>query len=347
MKSVSIFILLSMALSHATVAQLPDSLEQYYSSVNQAELAIVDAQYVDALNFYETAFSTNSQPFKKDVYNRAVCEVLVVKFDRAYSDFENLLDYGYELDSLMGKEELLPFFKSRYGQKLRQHAKKNIKRYNLLLRNVYDSLLTADQEFRIKEGSYEVYGDTIEKIDHANSKMVLELIDRFGFPSQTLIGTYPNFDYSPISIIVLHDNVGSRFGQIVNYTEILYRAVYSGQLDSRVALPLLTGSTGNDFYGFSLSGLVKNGYEWTDDAGYEMSELSGWGFQVPDPQKEKELNDSRHEIGLCTLEDSRIKTIYNMKDFRFLLHSPGEQRIYYWASEQDYRDAVERMVIIE
>lgn len=328
-------------------AQMPDSLKEYYSLTNKAELAIVDSNYTEAIEFYSRAFSFKANAFKKDIYNQALCAVLIKDYRNAYYNFKDLINYGYILDSLTNRKELIVFFHSKYGKKLIAHNKKNKALYNVPLRETYDSLYKADQSFRKKTGGYDVYGDTIQKIDISNADKVQKLIGQYGFPSQNLIGVYPDFSYRSIFTLIIHNNAGNRLGQYLNYTAILYNAVYSGKLDSRVGSQLISGSTGNDYYGFEVTGLVKQGLDTTNNVMNKTSKLTNWGFYKLSRHQEQEYDKRRAEIGLCPIEENRNKTIYNLKDNVFHLTTVGNRKINYWLYEKDYEKAVNNTIFIK
>jgi len=327
--------------------QLPDSLINYYNHINKAELAIVDSNYSLALKNYQDAFRYSKVPFKKDVYNETICSALLNNYSKSYNNFKELLNYGYHIDSLINKVELNGFFVSKYGKKLKKYAKKDIKLYNTELREKYDSLFIADQFFRLKKGSYAVYGDTIEKIDNSNVHIIKGLISQYGFPSQKLVGLYPDFNYNSILIMIIHNQVGNRHGQYFNFTEILYDALYQGELDSRIAFQLIAGSTGVDTYGYFISGVVKHGLDTNNNKDNKDVKLSAWGFYRLKKEEEQECDEKRKDIGLCTLQELRIKTIFNLKDNRFLITNQGGKRIHYWLYEKDYQKAINNLIIIE
>ncbi len=75
-------------------------IEKYYPLINQAELAIVDSNYRQALTLYRTAFSQVETPHGEDYMNAAKCAFLV--FDETSGKFylRKLAGYGYTLDYL-------------------------------------------------------------------------------------------------------------------------------------------------------------------------------------------------------------------------------------------------------
>lgn len=118
------FLLIILLFHQNTFGQLPDSLKKYYTLVNKAELAIVDSDYSLALTHYRKAFTFNATPFKKDIYNEAVCAVLLKDYAKAFCNFKILSDYGYQIDSLISKKEFINFFNSKYGKRLIKYGEK-------------------------------------------------------------------------------------------------------------------------------------------------------------------------------------------------------------------------------
>lgn len=344
MKNLLIIFILN---SSGLFGQMSDSLKSYYYYVNKAELEIVGTNYCKAIEYYSTAFLLKDFPFHRDIYNQAICNVLVEEYMMAHNNFRTLLDYGYTIDSLLVNEELSDFFISKYGKKLIREAAKGIQpSYNVNLRHRYDSILAADQFFREKDRNYQIYGDTINKIDEQNANLLHRLIMTYGFPTENLIGSFYSFDYHPFKIVVIHNQVGVR-GKRFDFTNILYEATYNGELDSRVALQLVTGSTGNDMYGFSTSGIIKHGLDTITNKKNKTQKLTSWGVSRVKPELESEYNKKRSEIGLCNINDERKKIIYNLEDTRFYLVPPAGKKIFLWATEEDYLKALENLTYIK
>ncbi|MBL4587002.1 MAG: hypothetical protein JKX84_08110 [Flavobacteriales bacterium] len=339
-----IYTALAVFFSATASAQMNDSLLHYYEYVNKAEMQIVDSNYQQAIALYETGFSFKKHPFGRDMYNHAVCAVLTKEYSKVHSDLKHLIAKGYPLDSLQARSTFNDFFLSKNGKELVKYAKDYLPQDNVGLREMYDSMFVLDQFYRKKHGSYAVYGDTIEKIDNANVDLVRALIDEHGFPSQNLIGVYPSFDYKAFGIMVIHNQFGNRFGQYFNYTEILYNGIYSGILDVRTAIQLLSGSTGNgDLYGFEFMGLVRHGIE-----GDTTLALTPWGFySLKDEKMKLEIDSKRADVGLCGLLDARVKIVLGLREKRFFLTDAAGKKTNLWSNKKDYQNAVEYTVILE
>lgn len=72
----------------------------YHPIINEAELAIVDTNYYDALDFYKEAFANVKHPFAKDYYNAAICAAMLGKLPLTFDYLEKIVEKGYPSDSL-------------------------------------------------------------------------------------------------------------------------------------------------------------------------------------------------------------------------------------------------------
>lgn len=72
----------------------------YHPIINEAELAIVDTNYYEALDFYKEAFANVKHPFAKDYYNAAICASMVGKLPLTFDYLEKIVEKGYPSDSL-------------------------------------------------------------------------------------------------------------------------------------------------------------------------------------------------------------------------------------------------------
>lgn len=294
--------------SFVSYGQLPNDLKLYNEYVNQAELNIADTQYERAIFNYHQAFEKKQHPFLVDIYNQAICAALLNQKTLTEKNIKQLITFGYVLDSLICKNEFKTVLDSIFVDELIELDKS----FDVGLRQKYDSLLTADQNFRNEDPYYEKNLDTLQQIDSSIRHFMRDLIELHGFPSEYLIGVYPNFDYSPFKIIVIHSQTGSHTQDSINFSNIIFKSVNEGSLDVRVAQQLIAGSTGNDLYGFHLMGAVRHGFQNKENH-LDETEISEWGFIQIELDKEKEIDARRKEIGLSSLSDSRRKAIFSKK----------------------------------
>jgi hypothetical protein len=72
----------------------------YHPIINSAELAIVDTNYYEALDYYKAAFDNVKKPFAKDYYNAAICAAMLGKINTVFDYLEKIVEKGYPSDSL-------------------------------------------------------------------------------------------------------------------------------------------------------------------------------------------------------------------------------------------------------
>jgi len=99
MKKLLFFILLFSLWGQGCFAQ-GDFTRIYHPIINSAELAIVDTNYYEALDYYKAAFNNVKKPFSKDYYNAAICAAMVGKMPTMFDYLEKIVEKGYPSDSL-------------------------------------------------------------------------------------------------------------------------------------------------------------------------------------------------------------------------------------------------------
>ena len=91
-------LLLFFTISSISYAQT-DFTRIYHPIINEAELAIVDTNYHEALSFYNEAFANVEKPFAKDYYNAAICAVLIGKMPVMFDFLEKIVAKGYQVEN--------------------------------------------------------------------------------------------------------------------------------------------------------------------------------------------------------------------------------------------------------
>lgn len=95
MKKLLLLLLLYSSISYGQI----DFTRIYHPIINEAELAIVDTNYHEALAFYNEAFANVEKPFAKDYYNAAICATLVGKMPVAFDFLEKIVAKGYVVEN--------------------------------------------------------------------------------------------------------------------------------------------------------------------------------------------------------------------------------------------------------
>jgi hypothetical protein len=95
MKKLLLLLFLYSSISYAQT----DFTRIYHPIINEAELAIVDTNYHEALAFYNEAFANVEKPFAKDYYNAAICATLVGKMPVTFDFLEKIVAKGYLVEN--------------------------------------------------------------------------------------------------------------------------------------------------------------------------------------------------------------------------------------------------------
>jgi hypothetical protein len=81
-------------------SQKIDFTQVYHPIINDAEMALIDSNYVEALDLYKGAFQNVEKPFAKDFYNAALCAFYADKQSTMFEYLEKLAEKGLPYDSL-------------------------------------------------------------------------------------------------------------------------------------------------------------------------------------------------------------------------------------------------------
>lgn len=331
-------------------AQMSESLLKYYEYINFAEIAICESNFNEAERLYKLGFKYKKNPFSIDIYNLSLIYAIQKKNKKVYVNLKTLASLGYpvsNLDNETNFSTFKDFYKSKYGKRLIKYAKNPTFSYNVDLRATYDSLLIIDQYFRKKPGSYKLYSDTIYKIDKSILDFVIKLIDKYGFPSEDLVGTNFGFSYTPLNIIIMHNHPNVNKPITYDFHDLLLNAIQSGAINNGKGASLIEINAGSNYYGISSFGAI---YQ------YRVAPLE---FYIPKPNegvygyypiknedKEiiQEINKKRKEIGLPTIEDKR-KAFRLPVNTPFNLHDGG--MIGFDLTKEDYEKTIEKIIQIK
>jgi hypothetical protein len=282
---------------------------EYYKIINKAELKIVDSLYNEALKIYESAFKAVSFPYANDFYNAAVCAVLSEDFNKSLYYIDKLVAKGFELNNFedsvfnpLKKDKKWVHFVKAYPSK----RKKHLKSVNLALKQEFERMHEQDQYFRKKEGSYEVYRDTIAKIDKRNIERFLQIVDTYGFPDEQMIGINNIYGQMTYSIVLIHHaQMGTHMQIRDKVTKVLLQAVEEGKFPPEYFASLEDERFAGLAYG-SIPYIHRNG------------KLEGGTVR-----HEEYVNKSRVKIGLGTMEELRKEILFSQRDKRFFFGNQG------------------------
>ncbi len=223
-------IIVFICISTSIFGQIKD-FRLYQETINKAELYIVNENKIQALNSYYNLLTTSDGNFSKDIYNSLILAKELNRFDTLFKLLDLVKAKNFDNAYLSGLEEFSDLHENVKWQEF-INSNNNVIYIDSELRNKINDLHTRDQFFRIKEGSYGKYGDTIRKIDSINMNYLLSLMSNGSLPGEKEIGAR-DFRGGQGYDIVLHHYMQnrSRNKKLLNITPILVNQVLEGRIE--------------------------------------------------------------------------------------------------------------------
>lgn len=299
-----IIILLTFIITFQSISQ--NYLQEYYPTINKAELSIIDKQYEIALKYYQESFNNVRGGFLNDFKNAIICASFLNEEKIILQYFDSLLVRG-ESPSYLETNVFSKYNKKRKWRKILEAKTKNIDKYHKAINKEYrielEKMLETDQESRKT-------GEKVYETDIENAQKLKKLIDMYGFPSEKIVGIKSlklNFEYKyPYHILLLHYmRLCKTYDDLYSFRETIKQAIKVGKIDIHLGSFLLDQELGNDYY---FSAMFFN--------------IKGW--YIPDfSEKDKEsINQRRKELGLESIDDYIKKMTFDTEgnsDFYFTL----------------------------
>lgn len=306
MKHLLFCFLLVFSANATCFGQAADFTKVYYPNINDAELAVTKAEFKDALSYYKKAFESVPAGFARDYRNAVLCAIRTNDDAFAFNYLEKMVLKGFGKDFLADTvfKPLTekPGWKKLMGSYDRLHAKSLTTIHGELLRELV-TMGERDQFFRLKEGSYEVYGDTIAKIDEENVLRFQQLVAEHGFPTEEMIGAFEMESNVPYNIILHH--------HAQNLSNKEYKYSYAPSLAPIIVQAAKEGKYSPSRAGFLLS--MQNDPSLQYNA-WGINQVSVNGVVLPyflldkfQASKLGVINRLRTEIGLESMDDFRVK----------------------------------------
>lgn len=315
-------IILIWLIPYISFGNVDTRFQEYNCRINRAELAILDSNYLLAKKEYELAQLIRVM-FIKDRYNYAVCCALTKDYKKCDKEISYITGKGGNISVFKNNPAFSSYFRSR--QSVKPNKKCNTgKTYNQAYRKEIDSLVYMDQLFRIMPGGYDLYGDTIKKIDSSNAVVLKKLIELYGFPTEEIIGIDSlKFNRPIYELLILHNRPGAKY-RSYDFTSIFQQALDSGWIEVHAGADLVEMCKGATIWGNDLLKPVQCIYDSTlldvcyaDSTHKTDYSKAPIGFFSMKPENEKKYNDARAEYCLEPIPDVRQKAIYQLKDKRF------------------------------
>lgn len=309
MKHLFLLSLLIFCLQLPGFSQSADYTTLYYPHINKAELAITRNDFPAAISHYKKAFASVKNGFARDYRNAVLCSIQTENDPFVFELLEKIalkgVDKKYFEDSafisLHGKREWSNLMKSQD-----RLNKKFLATSNQALLRELEAMHERDQFFREKEGSYEVYDDTIAKIDIENALRFQEIVKENGFPDEETIGAFRHESKAPYNIILHHhaQNLSrkeERYKHLPSLSPEIIEAAKSGKCSPAMAgyLLALENNPSLNYGAWGINRLSVNGV------------LKPYFLLDKHPQdKVKEIDQKRASIGLESLEEFQAKCQY-------------------------------------
>jgi hypothetical protein len=338
MKFYFIIFLGFLGFKYHLIAQV-DYTQTYYPIIMKAESAILDSNYTEALNWYQQAFQLVPHGFARDHYNALVCAVELEQWDIAFQLSDSLMAKGVKKNIF---ENSVPL------QNLRKHPKWIFfiqtfdQRYavfnqnkNIHLKQILTGIEFADQEFRSqrsqKRAAY-LYRDTINQIDKRNVQLLANLIEKYGFPNENLIGIENPFNIDLVSyIIFFHQCQKMSMGNHdYDFTDEMMKAVQKGELSPH-QMCLWLSSQNRPAYQFGGNGIYQLFYK---------DQVTGYLVPKYPLETKTAINQRRKALGIENLSEFYRKILYKV-------HHEGFQKFAFSACQVSecvymYQDAFEK-----
>jgi len=291
-----------------------DFTKTYYPKINQAELAIVNGNYKEALEHYDAAFtSVNNLGFGKDYYNATICCDIIGESDLGFEYLEKMIGKGVERIFFTSNVHHFENFHKEIRwvdimteYEIRQYETFGKTKSNYIMGELGE-ILFKDNESREARSR----GEKIDilKQDEENIAKFLKIVESNGFPREEEIGmrnaTDINNDY--YSFLIIH--------------HLRNRAIDREKVDLRPKIKdwirsgRLYPDTGLDFLNLG-NGLLSKGNSTTYGQIYLLTfsgDKSYYSINYTEEEKEK-INFERSILGLSTIEEYQIKQIFQAEN---------------------------------
>jgi hypothetical protein len=297
-------------------------LNDYYSFIYKAEDCILSNQY-DSASFYYSKAMKYKKPFGKDTYNFLVASIKSRQLDIADKCIRELIRLGATINSLSKNKTIQGYIDSVSMRDKQKLASIKIT-YNKVYRSELKKLQDRDQQVRKDVTAYTTNKDITKKVDKENTDRLLELIKKYGFPSEQKIGIdEQSYEIPYFPLLMIHQRKGEF--QQYDFSEILTNAYKKGQLHNKLAYHLVSENKSNNISDFTILRyqLVKlrDTTKPSRPSNQIIIDSTDW-FIVDYTEAELEkLNKTLLDFNLEPFIKKLKKSIYSMTNSDFLLGS--------------------------
>jgi tetratricopeptide (TPR) repeat protein len=318
------------------------NISEYYKSINNAELSIIDSNYTQAIIDYNLAFKANDQPIGKDIYNFAICCLFEGNFEKSIVLFQQLVDLDYNIanfselkNSELGKTLPLDFFRKLGNLKPTSRIT-----LNYSLRDSLVQITNRDQFFRIKEGVSKIYGDTTRV---ENDSLMKSIIKAFGYPNEYLIGVNQNLN--PRQNFDFSIWIQTTFGPNSEWVNLMKQAIWEGNIEPHIGVGLIQNYIGVNSY--NANPFIK--FVCKKCTPEMQKKIEGKVFYSKINQTEKKIDEFREGVYLEKIGDYVKKYSYDVKknkNFKFFYGTSGSPT-FDFEKEDDFKRYFDSLTLLE
>ncbi|MDP5230974.1 MAG: hypothetical protein NWQ38_11315 [Cellulophaga sp.] len=210
MKYIIIIVFIVFASSKKETKSECDYIENYYQKIYRADIEYETKNYEKAFEIYQDAFNS-CEPINTETYNEITnfaetCAILG-KNKLAIEFIKYQVKRGYEIKWLLENDNFDKIFASEQGKNLISEydnlRKTALSKINLTLREEIKQMKIEDQKYR--NADYQENFDKQEEIDKYNTARIIEIFNEFGYPNETVIGSFSvDRTHVYISTMLLH-----------------------------------------------------------------------------------------------------------------------------------------------
>ena len=208
----------------------PFDADTYFAQINEAELAICNEQYAEALANYELAFQSISKPFGKDVFNAALASQLSSDYIKRDRFLMQIINNATDLSKVEAVFVAQYLSASEWAQLMSQQELEIDKDLKVEMEAIHD----RDQLFR---PLYDTHDDTINTNRKINLSRLLALHESGRFPSQFELGYSRNLITQPQDIVFHHTAQRRSYDKsVTDLAPVLRVAIEEGRFDPEQAI---------------------------------------------------------------------------------------------------------------
>lgn len=294
--------------------QLPEALQQYYESIDNAEYALVSGNKQQASDSYCLAFRKKEMPFFDDIYNSFLINAELQNDERGKQDFQKLKCLQYNFNEIKAYD-FFEKFQERNKDFINQ-LNCTEEHFNYKLRKTLDSLGKWDQMYR--NGNVQNLNDKEMKIflknDSMSAAVLKKIIEKYGFPSEYVIGlnnsSLPaHFNFQ--AIIIHQQKMGKH--KYIDFVPLLYKAVQEGKMKNKDFAALMDFAFVDKKYNYFPLIMLNDGCCLVNKSIFP---------EYRDRKREEEINTvekNRRRIGLASLSKNVLYKLFNDENPKYKL----------------------------